>query len=927
MFRVYHLISTLILLVVAESALANSYYIPLGKNKRDIGAGVLYYFDESSEKVLADIQALDAEEFQTYQKSTLNFGYTKANVWMKFTLKNPLQKRSSPYLVINYPLLDKANVYVEKRDGTFKKYVNGDLYPFSKRSISYRGFVVPLRFQSKEAKTIYLQVASSSSLLTPVSLWQRKAFFGFLAQEKMMHGLYYGCILAILAYNFFIFIFTRSKSYGTYVIFLAASALFYLAWTGVGTEYLWGESTWMTQRAFPLTGSLLALSVVVFQYFFLAIKNTMPRLNKFYYFLFLVYSTSLILAVTMPIEVIQPVCVALGVLSVVIAFAVSLYAMAKGSRPALFFTVAWSVFIGFIILGGIAASGFIDLGDDIQLLANYGSQFGSALEAILLSIGLADRINTMRRKEAKQTQKILAQAKEIEIKSEETRKSQEALIKFQEDSIEKLDQQVKERTKEIRDILEHIELGIFTFDENFVIAEEHSTHLNQLLGNQKFAGTDVRQSIFSQGNVSNDKLAMMENSFFVSFGTDVDLGWEANNGNVIHEMDVVMPDQAVKTISMEFDVILDEDTEEVNRFLVSLKDVTYLKGLESEAAEKSLENQILLEMLSNELTKTKRFIDRTVQTEKELGIYLPNIHNDDDAYAMAYRIFHTVKGNARSLGFQSIAELIHEIEDLMPKLKSKEIDKQDFDLKIQDFYKYIDRFDVLYQDKFAPLKLQSDAKSEDHDVKAFFHDYLMPGVKEISATLEKPTPDIHVNNPDGFSFGNEDLSDLFFGIFNHILRNSLDHGIEIPIERERIGKPIKGKVTVNLSEKDSCQQILIRDDGAGLNMTKLRSKMKTVPGAPPPTMEQIAELVFSSQLSTAETVSSISGRGVGMDAVRNDLRSIGGAIYIHLLITEEELTQKKLQSPEHDLKIPFEFEIVLPLGTFHANPKRLDQSS
>ena len=64
-----------------------------------------------------------------------------------------------------------------------------------------------------------------------------------------------------------------------------------------------------------------------------------------------------------------------------------------------------------------------------------------------------------------------------------------------------------------------------------------------------------------------------------------------------------------------------------------------------------------------------------------------------------------------------------------------------------------------------------------------------------------------------------------------------------------------------------------------------------------------------------------------MEAVRNDLRSIGGAIYIHLLITEEELTQKKLQSPEHDLKIPFEFEIVLPLGTFHANPKRLDQSS
>ncbi|MBM4132068.1 hypothetical protein FJ250_13765, partial [bacterium] len=120
---------------------------------------------------------------------------------------------------------------------------------------------------------------------------------------------------------------------------------------------------------------------------------------------------------------------------------------------------------------------------------------------------------------------------------------------------------------------------------------------------------------------------------------------------------------------------------------------------------------------------------------------------------------------------------------------------------------------------------------------------------------------------------------------NHLIRNSLDHGFEAPAQREAAGKPRVGRLDVRAFHEGGQVNIEIQDDGRGIDPARIRAKAveKGVLSA-----EQAARLddresillVFAPGFSTAEQVSDISGRGVGMDVVRTNIESLGGSIEI-----------------------------------------------
>jgi len=116
------------------------------------------------------------------------------------------------------------------------------------------------------------------------------------------------------------------------------------------------------------------------------------------------------------------------------------------------------------------------------------------------------------------------------------------------------------------------------------------------------------------------------------------------------------------------------------------------------------------------------------------------------------------------------------------------------------------------------------------------------------------------------------------------VRNSLDHGIEMPEDRVAAGKPELGTVELNASHRGGNIIIEIKDDGKGLNKEVLLDKAierGLVSSDAILTDQQIYELIFAAGFSTAETVSDVSGRGVGMDVVRRNINELGGGIEIH----------------------------------------------
>lgn len=121
------------------------------------------------------------------------------------------------------------------------------------------------------------------------------------------------------------------------------------------------------------------------------------------------------------------------------------------------------------------------------------------------------------------------------------------------------------------------------------------------------------------------------------------------------------------------------------------------------------------------------------------------------------------------------------------------------------------------------------------------------------------------------------------GPFEHMIRNSLDHGIESADERQKQGKPASGKIKIESVQQGSEIVILFSDDGAGLNIDAIRKKainQGLMAADSKLSDEEITQFILMSGFSTAEKVTHISGRGVGMDVVHNEVRQLGGAMSV-----------------------------------------------
>src|SRR5258708_496668 len=143
----------------------------------------------------------------------------------------------------------------------------------------------------------------------------------------------------------------------------------------------------------------------------------------------------------------------------------------------------------------------------------------------------------------------------------------------------------------------------------------------------------------------------------------------------------------------------------------------------------------------------------------------------------------------------------------------------------------------------------------------------------------------------------------------HMVRNSADHGIEGPKDRVKSGKPEQGTITLNAYHEGGHIVIEINDDGRGLPLDKIKKKavangLATEAELATMSDQQIQQFIFKAGFSTAAAVTSVSGRGVGMDVVRTNIEKIGGTI---------EMKSAAGKGSSFIIKIPLTLAIVSAL--------------
>jgi chemosensory pili system protein ChpA (sensor histidine kinase/response regulator) len=123
--------------------------------------------------------------------------------------------------------------------------------------------------------------------------------------------------------------------------------------------------------------------------------------------------------------------------------------------------------------------------------------------------------------------------------------------------------------------------------------------------------------------------------------------------------------------------------------------------------------------------------------------------------------------------------------------------------------------------------------------------------------------------------------DRMTAAFEHLLRNCVTHGIETPAQRQAVGKDPTGSIVVSLEQEGNEVCVEVRDDGAGLDLERIRAKAQAMGLLAPDAAisdKELAQLIFAPGLSTMTVVTELAGRGVGMDVVRSDVQALGGRV-------------------------------------------------
>jgi signal transduction histidine kinase/ActR/RegA family two-component response regulator len=366
-----------------------------------LGRVIQVFEDASGEASIADVssQAL-AGSFKTHDKATLNAGYSHSVFWLKVDLhyrpNNPAAQRSW-LLELAYPPLDHLDLYLPDATGRYQlARRTGDALPFASRQIRQNNYLFNLDFAPDEHKTLYLRLQSQGSIQAPLTLWSSTAFLEEQPVRLYVLGMIYGVLLGMLVYNLFIYLAVRDTSYLYYIFYIASFGLYQLSVNGAAVEYFWPDNPWWANASTPLFIGAAGLFGSQFARSFLQTASHSRWLDRLLVLLIACSVVVVALSLMTSYALALRLATALALAFTLTIFAAGIFAWWRGLRVARYFIIAWSAFL----LGG-AVNTLMVLGYLPNLfLTMYASQIGSAIEVALLSLALADRINSMREQQA-----------------------------------------------------------------------------------------------------------------------------------------------------------------------------------------------------------------------------------------------------------------------------------------------------------------------------------------------------------------------------------------------------------------------------------------------------------------------------------------------------------------------------------------------
>jgi diguanylate cyclase (GGDEF)-like protein len=355
---------------------------------------VLGYLEDPRHQLAVNAVAAMSASFRPagVKHREVNFGYSGSAFWLAFSVRLAPGAPTEWFLELAHPSLDRVEVYSPRRDGGFDVQLAGDLQPFSARPFPHRNLVFPLKMAPGETQTVYARISSEGTLTVPAKLWQSKALQVDDQRNYALVSLYYGMLLALLLYNVLLFATVGAPIFLTYVGFAASIALGMASWNGLGNQFLWPEWPLWGNMALPAGMAGTGFFAALFTRQFLGTREAFPYLDRVLIALAVAFSLAALAPVVALYRFSAILTSVTGIVFSAVAVFAGVHCAVSGRSGARYFLVAWSLFlVGAAVL---AMRNFAWL--PTTTLTIHSMQIGSALEMLLLSFAVGQRINAMR---------------------------------------------------------------------------------------------------------------------------------------------------------------------------------------------------------------------------------------------------------------------------------------------------------------------------------------------------------------------------------------------------------------------------------------------------------------------------------------------------------------------------------------------------
>lgn len=440
---------------------------------------------------------LQAKNFTRSTQQIPSFDPSESGYWIRFQLVAEVNDKW--ILAIDNAHIQKYDFYLFRDDSVISMQQGGEDYPFNQRAYYNTKFWIDLPVERGKLYTAYIRVENNLVTIAPLRVGSLATFSNRAHLYDLMQGMYFGALLIMSIYNFFLFLSIRQQVYLLYVLSTLLGGLTFADYEGLAYAFLWPDAVILNQYALAIT-SLSIIFVVLFSSAFLQVSKYLPEWKVVFNGLIGLNIIGMVLIMAEWIQVIYYVHI-VSVLTSVVVYAAAVLILRKGNYSARLYLAAWSFLLASIVIYVLRINGVLPA----NAFTNNVLQIGSFFELSTLSLALADRINFLRHEN-------------------------HALVSLQKTRLEEL---VAERTAELEQQKKLLEDANLVKNKLFaVISHDFRSPLNSLQGllhlleANLLSAADIKQFASGMMERVNGTLAMLDNLLYWSRSKMLETGPE-----------------------------------------------------------------------------------------------------------------------------------------------------------------------------------------------------------------------------------------------------------------------------------------------------------------------------------------------------------------------------------------------------------------